>query len=89
MTKNILLTGSGGFVGGNIKKYLEKDFNILSPRSFELNCISEEAVKEYFKKNKIRELARTPTDKTVNTIVNINKNLIFFILLISFLLLCF
>ncbi len=53
MIKNVLITGSGGFVGRNIKKYLEKDFNILSPRSFELNCISEEAVKKYFKNNKV------------------------------------
>ena len=53
MIKNILITGSGGFVGGNPKKYLEKDFNILSPRSYELDCTLESAVKEYFKQNQI------------------------------------
>ena len=53
MIKNILITGSGGFVGKNLKKYLEKDYNILSPRSYELDCTSESAVKEYFEQNQI------------------------------------
>lgn len=53
MIKTILITGSGGFVGGNLKKYLEKDYTILSPRSYELDCTSKAAVDEYFKNHKI------------------------------------
>lgn len=53
MIKNILITGSGGFVGKNLKKYFEKDYNILSPRSYELDCTSKSAVKEYFEQNQI------------------------------------
>lgn len=48
MTRTILLTGSGGFVGKNLKRYLENKYELLTPRSFELNCIDEKAVKEYF-----------------------------------------
>lgn len=45
---NILLTGSGGFIGKNLKKYLEGKYNLLTPRSYELNLIDENAVKNYF-----------------------------------------
>jgi len=50
---NILLTGSGGFVGKNLKNYLGDKYNLLTPRSFELNLIDENAVKEYFDNNDI------------------------------------
>ena len=56
MTKNIeniLITGSGGFVGGNLKRFFKNKYNLLTPRSFELDCIDEKAVKAYFKQNKI------------------------------------
>ena len=53
MIKTILLTGSGGFVGKNLKKYLEREFNILSPRSYELNCVNKTAVEKYFEENEI------------------------------------
>ncbi len=45
---NILLTGSGGFIGKNLKKYLQDKYTLLTPRSYELNLIDENAVKEYF-----------------------------------------
>lgn len=50
---NILLTGSGGFIGKNLKKYLEGKYNLLTPRSFELNLIDENAVNEYFSQHDI------------------------------------
>lgn len=50
MIKNILLTGSGGFIGGNLKEYLGNSYNLLTPRSFELNMCDNTAVKEYFSK---------------------------------------
>ena len=57
MTENnietILITGSGGFVGGNLKRYFSGKYNLLTPRSFELDCIDEKAVKQYFEQNKI------------------------------------
>jgi len=51
--RNILITGSGGFVGGNLKKYFKDKYNLLTPRSFELDCVDKNAVKEYFEQNKI------------------------------------
>ena len=50
---NILLTGSGGFVGQNLKKYLKSYYNILSPRSFELDVTCFNEVKEYINNYKI------------------------------------
>lgn len=50
---NILLTGSGGFIGKNLKNYLGDKYNLFTPRSFELNLIDEEVVKEYFSENEI------------------------------------
>lgn len=50
MKKKIFLTGSGGFIGKNIKEsYLGEKYEIVSPRSFELNLLDTDAVDEYFK----------------------------------------
>lgn len=50
MKRKILLTGSGGFIGKNIKEsYLADKYDIISPRSYELNLIDTEAVDEYFR----------------------------------------
>ena len=53
MLETILITGANGFVGKNLKKYLSKKYKILSPRSFELDLRSQNAVIGYFKDNKI------------------------------------
>lgn len=47
----LLLTGSGGFIGKNLKTYLENEYELLTPRSFELDLTSDEAVKNYFSIN--------------------------------------
>lgn len=49
----ILLTGSGGFIGKNLKSYLQDKYELLTPRSFELDLTSESAVEDYFSKNDI------------------------------------
>ena len=36
---NVLLTGSGGFIGKNLKSYLQDKYELLTPRSYELNLI--------------------------------------------------
>lgn len=56
MNKNIntvLLTGSGGFIGKNLKKFLENKYQLLTPRSFELDLIDSNAVEQYFSQNNI------------------------------------
>lgn len=50
---NILLTGSGGFIGKNLKSYLQDKYELFAPRSFELDLTNCDAVKEYFNKNDI------------------------------------
>ena len=50
---NILLTGSGGFVGQNLKEYLSQFYNLLSPRSFELDITNTSCVMSYFNNNNI------------------------------------
>ena len=51
--KRILLTGSGGFIGKNLKEYLKDKYNLLTPRSFEVNLTDSNEVKKYFEENKI------------------------------------
>lgn len=49
----ILLTGSGGFIGKNLKSSFQGKYLLLSPRSCELDLTNSNAVKEYFNKNNI------------------------------------
>lgn len=51
--KNILLTGSGGFIGSHLKECLQKKYNLFTPRSFELNLLDGLSVKKYIETNKI------------------------------------
>ncbi|MBE5935332.1 MAG: NAD(P)-dependent oxidoreductase [Lachnospiraceae bacterium] len=50
----ILITGASGFVGRNVKEHLEhnNEYEIFAPSSTELDCIDENAVEEYLKKNR-------------------------------------
>ena len=54
----ILITGGSGFVGRNVKEYLEEKnahgahYEIFAPSSRELDCVDETAVTEYLKKNR-------------------------------------
>lgn len=49
----ILITGSTGFVGRNVKEYLQKNmyYDIYAPNSKELDCLDEQAVKKYLQDN--------------------------------------
>lgn len=51
--KNILLTGSGGFIGSHLKKLLKDKYNLFTPRSYELNLLDSDTVKRYVETNKI------------------------------------
>ena len=50
---NILLTGSGGFIGLHLKQYLGAKYNLFTPRSKDLNLLDESAVDNFFHQNKI------------------------------------
>ena len=49
MIETILITGSGGFIGRNLKEHLSNKYNLLCPRSFELDLTDTSAVQNYFK----------------------------------------
>ncbi|WP_413854000.1 NAD-dependent epimerase/dehydratase family protein [Candidatus Ruminimicrobium bovinum] len=51
--KNVLITGSGGFIGKNLKEYLKDKYNLLTPRSFEIDLTNLKQVEKYFEENKI------------------------------------
>lgn len=53
--KNILILGSTGFIGKNLKEYFEqqKKYTILSPTHTELDLLNEQAVDTYLSKNEI------------------------------------
>lgn len=53
---NILLTGSSGFVGGNLVKCLEEKYNLFTPSRNELNLYSEIEIKRYIEKNRIKSV---------------------------------
>lgn len=45
----ILLTGSTGFIGKNLKEYLDNDYDIYCPKREELDLTNELSVEEYLK----------------------------------------
>lgn len=48
--KKLLLTGGNGFIGKNIQEsFLAQKYEIVAPRSFELNLLDTESVDDYFK----------------------------------------
>ena len=53
MIKSILLTGSGGFIGKNLKQYLKNKYKLLTPRSYELDLTNKKDVEDYFLNNSI------------------------------------
>ncbi|MCL4416572.1 MAG: NAD(P)-dependent oxidoreductase [Actinobacteria bacterium] len=57
--KNVLITGSNGFAGKNLKGYLNGKYNLLTPTRKELNLLDEKQVDSFFKKNKIDVVIHT------------------------------
>ncbi len=53
MVKNVLLTGTGGFVGSALQLHFQGKYNILAPRSSQLNLTDFEEVRKYFSQNEI------------------------------------
>lgn len=51
--KNVLLTGSSGFIGRNVKGDLNKVCNLYAPSRSELNLLCQEQVENYIKENEI------------------------------------
>ena len=50
--KKILLTGGNGFIGKNIQEsFLAEKYELIAPRSFELNLADTASVDLYFQKH--------------------------------------
>lgn len=49
----ILITGSGGFIGKNLTEAWRDKFDLLTPRSFELDLLDISAVKKYLQMNDV------------------------------------
>lgn len=53
MKPKILLTGGSGFVGRNVKEYLEqREYDVYAPTSRQLDCLDEPAVKAHLQANR-------------------------------------
>jgi GDP-L-fucose synthase len=62
--KIILLTGSNGFIGKNIKEsYLSKKYEILAPNSSELNLLDELSVANFFDLNTVEIVIHAATKR--------------------------
>lgn len=88
--KNILLTGSGGFIGSHLKNFLKNKYNLFTPRSYELNLLDKGSLEKFFNENKIEFIihcascgARIKSDATLYDTANPNiqmfKNLADFV----------
>lgn len=77
--KNLLLTGSGGFIGTHIKHQLTGKFNLFTPRSYQLNLLDKDAVKKYVEDNNIEYIihsascgVRISPDATIDEVAKPN-----------------
>ncbi len=61
MKRNILITGSTGFIGKNLKEQLGEKYNLLIPSHSELELINSESVKNYFDNNQIEVVIHCAT----------------------------
>ena len=51
MKKKLLIIGSTGFIGRNLKEQLQSNYHIFSPTSKQLDLLNEDKVKKYLEKN--------------------------------------
>lgn len=75
----ILVTGTNGFIGRNIKEFLEvKHYNVYSPKRNELDLLNEELVSSYLTKEKFDVVIHcgitlTSIDQNIKMFFNIEK----------------
>lgn len=64
----ILITGSGGFIGKSIKNYLLKEmYDVLTPRSYELNLLDKTEVRAFLKSNKVDTIIHCAANGVVSS----------------------
>lgn len=52
-SKNLLITGSNGFIGKNLVQFFKDEYHILAPKHQELDLLSQRDVNDYFQNNQI------------------------------------
>ena len=81
---NILITGSNGFIGRNIREHLQKKFKkIHAPKRENLNLLDTEAVETYIKNNKFDAIIHccvtlTSTEQNLKMYFNLERLTNFF-----------
>lgn len=80
--KQILLTGSSGFIGRNLREYLEHDYTLYAPTHNELDLLDKNSVEKFFEKNRIDIVIHTAncnnTKRSVSEYEVIRSNLCMF-----------
>lgn len=51
--KNILITGSNGFIGRNLKEHFQEKYQLFTPSHHELDLLDADQVRNYIRKNRI------------------------------------
>ena len=51
--KRIMITGAGGFIGRNLKEYLQDRYPVLGPPHNKLDLLQEDSVRKYIVQNKV------------------------------------
>lgn len=51
--KKVFITGSSGFIGRNLKEYLQKNYKVFAPTHRQLDLLDVDKVRKYIIKNKI------------------------------------
>jgi len=77
MRQKILLTGSTGFIGKNLKEYLEPRYELYAPPRKELELTDKEAVKDYLCSHPVDVVihaATNPGHRWIKNPQNIAKN---------------
>ena len=86
----VLIIGGRGFIGRNVKEYLEKknsegaDYEISAPTSAELDCVDEQAVTDYLQEGRFDTVLnfavydeRPGTDRDASKVLEYNLRIFF------------
>lgn len=62
--EKLLITGTSGFIGHNLKYYLSNEYHILTPNRSELDLLDTAAVKHYLKQNQVDIVLHSAIQRT-------------------------
>lgn len=77
MKKRILITGTSGFIGHNLKEKLSLSYDILSPLRTEMNLLDTKAVEKYLTDNKVDYVIHSAVQRTLGLSEEYAKQVLF------------